>query len=138
MRGRKRHILVDSRGLLLGIHLTAANLHDRRGAGQLRERYAARFPKLGLIWADRNYGGLFPAYALNFHNMEVVLTVPEALANGHLVTKKRWVVERTFAWLGRNRRLSKDYEFLVRNSESWIYLAMSRLMWRRLARLGGT
>jgi putative transposase len=134
VRGRKRHLLVDSQGLLMGIHITAANIQDRAGGNQLVKRYAAQYPKLTLIWADRNYTGLFMAYVWNFHNIEVEISHPEPLANERQVTKKRWVVERTFAWLGRNRRLSKDYEYLIRNSESWIYLAMSRLMWSRLTR----
>ena len=131
VRGRKRHLLVDSQGLLMGVHVTGAQVQDRTGGAQLLERYAPAYPELQVLWADRNYTSLFPAYAWNKHGLEVEISVPDQRG----VTRKRWVVERTFAWLGRARRLSKDYDYLVQTSEAWIYLAMSRLMWSRLARL---
>jgi putative transposase len=137
VRGRKRHLLVDSQGLLMGVHITAAHIQDRAGAAQLLKRYAAGYPQLQVIWADRNYSGLFPAYAWNAHRLRVEITQPQTLPGGRVASKKRWVVERTFAWLGRSRRLSKDYEYLVSTSEAWIYLAMSRLMVSRLPRSPG-
>ena len=118
----------------MGIHITAAHVQDRTGAAQLLMRYAAGYPQLEVIWVDRNYTGLFPAYAWHRYGIRVEITHPQPLPDGRLVSKKPWVVERTFAWLGRSRRLSKDYEYLVSTSEAWIYLAMARLMLSRLAR----
>ena len=133
MKGRKRHVLVDTQGLLLGVHVTAASVQDRRGAQQLLQRYRSVYPGLQLIWVDRNYSGLFPAWAWNFQQLAVEVVVPVRDAGRY--SPRRWVVERTFAWLGKARRLSKDYEWLPQTSENWIYLVGLRLMLRRLAPL---
>ena len=118
----------------MAVHITGANVQDPTGAAQLLQQYATAYPDLKVIWADGGYAGLFGAYAWNLHQLEVKLTKPERLLDGRSITKKRWVVERTFAWLGRWRRLSKDYEYLVSTSKGWIWLAMSRLMLTRLTR----
>ena len=146
MKGRKRHILVDTDGLLLQVCVHPANIQEREGAKLLLQNL--RFPahRLQLIWADAGYWGRkFAAWVQD--NCGVVL---EAISHNELVNRRdrdaqgqplrqgyvnlprRWVVERTFAWLGRCRRLSKDYEQNTRSSETWIQLAMIGLMVRRL------
>ena len=137
VRGRKRHILVDSNGLLLDVKVTAANTQDRKGARAVLEALAARFLSLVLIWVDSGYRSaplqkwlhqLRPTHPIT---LEVVKRTDDQ--KGFAVLPRRWVVERTFAWLGRHRRLSKDYERLPRTSEAMIRLVMIRLMLRRLA-----
>ena len=112
MTGRKRHILVDTLGLLLVVVVHAADIQESEGAKLVLGRALGRFPRLRLIWADQGYKAHFVAWA--------------AAATG-------WVVERTFAWLGRCRRLSKDYEALPETSEAWVHVAMVHLMLKRLA-----
>lgn len=143
MKGRKRHILVDTNGLLLQLCVHAANIQERDGAKLLLKNKAQwRFPshRLQLIWADAGYWGKkFAAWVQE--NCGVVLEVisRNQLVNrqhehkGYVALPRRWVVERNFAWLGRCRRLSKDYEQNTKSSEAWILLAMTHLMLRRLA-----
>jgi putative transposase len=134
VKGRKRHLLVDSQGMVLGVYISTADVRDEAGGMFLLRKVAARYPRLEVIWVDGAYIGLFPAYAWHIHGIRVVMTIQQKQRN-YAVTSKRWVVERTFAWLGRFRRLSKDYEFYGRTSENWIYLAMSHLLVRRLAHM---
>ncbi|PQV62906.1 Transposase [Abditibacterium utsteinense] len=139
MKGRKRHILVDTDGLLLQGHVHATNIQERAGAKLLLQ--SLRFPahRLRLIWADAgHWGRKFAAWVQE--NCGVVLDVVSRneLVNrqkehkGYVPLPRRWVVERAFAWLGRCRRLSKGYEQNTRSSEAWILLAMTSLMVRRL------
>jgi len=134
VKGRKRHILVDVLGLLLAVYVHPADIQDREGAKGLLERAKAKgFPRLQLIWADGGYSGLLLAvWALLATGW--LLTIVERAAGqvGFQVLPRRWVVERTLAWLGRYRRLSKDYEVLPQTSEAWIYAAMVNLMLKRL------
>ena len=150
MSGRKRHLLVDTGGLLLARLVHPADLSDREGAKRLLAPLAGRFPRLELVWADGGYKGAFERWvgeALGWR-VEVVqhpdagvrhvwrpagAPPPSPRPAGFRVLPRRWVVERTFAWLGRCRRLSKDYEALPATEEAWIDLAMIRLMARRLA-----
>jgi putative transposase len=112
VKGRKRHILVDVLGLLLAVYVHPADIQDREGAKGLLARAKAKgFPRLQLIWADGGYSGLLLAvWALLTTGW--LLTIVERAAGqvGFQVLPRRWVVERTLAWLGRYRRLSKDYE----------------------------
>lgn len=150
MNGRKRHILVDTNGLLLGVLVHPANIHDRDGALALFERLHGRYPGLSLIWADNAYRGhLLDEGALKHLQAHIEVTrrpgakqgglyvedgtTPAPRSPGFQVVPRRWVVERTFAWQGRNRRLSKDYEGLPETEEAFIYLAMVALMARRMA-----
>src|SRR5215468_6462802 len=133
--GRKRHILVDTLGLLLLVAVHSAGTQDRDGARSVLEPLANRFSKLRKIWADSIYNGGIGEWVRNLRRrnrieLEVVKR-PEGV-KGFLVLARRWVVERTFAWLSFHRRLSKDYEYLPETSEAFIRIAMIRLMLARL------
>jgi putative transposase len=123
-------------GNLLTVLVDSANVQDYHAARDVLTRpNQQHWPRLGKIWADAIYKGdkhLRRWIKRTFKwDLEVVERDPQV--KGFQVLPRRWVVERTFAWLGRNRRLSKDYEFCPRRSETWIYAAMSFLMARRLA-----
>jgi putative transposase len=136
VRGRKRHILVDTLGLLLIVVVHAANQQDRLGARRVLEGIKEAFARLKLIWVDSGYHSkplrewLRGLRVERPVEMEMVKRTDEQ--KGFHVLPRRWVVERTFAWLGRHRRLSKDYEKLPVTSETLIRLAMIKLMLRRL------
>jgi putative transposase len=133
VKGRKRHILVDTLGLLMCVVVTAASLSDPAGAKQLFKRMGGTGKKLRKIWVDGTYRGKlveWVSYKLWFV-LEPVLRSDDI--KGFKVLPRRWVVERTFAWLTKSRRLSKDYEVLPASSEALIYIAMTRLMLKRLA-----
>lgn len=132
IKGRKRHILVDTLGFLLAVVVTSATVQDRDGARMLLKRLDGSAKKLHKIWVDGGYRGVLLVWVkLNFRFiLEVVLRSDEQ--SGFVILPRRWVVERTFAWLSNNRRLSKDYERYCQTSETFIYLAMTRLMLRRL------
>ena len=133
MVGRKRHLLVDTLGLLLAVVVHPADVQDRDGAKLLLAKLAGRYPRLWVIWADGGYAGQLLIWALVVGGWVIELVQKPERANGFAVLPKRWIVERTFAWLGRSRRLSKDYEGLPETSEAWIYVAMIHLMLKRLA-----
>jgi putative transposase len=161
LSGRKRHVLVDTLGLLLRVVVHAADLQDRAAVPLVLKGIQNRFPRLEHVWADQGYTGTGRAWVeeqLGW-SVEIVrhppkprgawvcLDDPEELARLQQewarifcsqagfwgVLPRRWVVERTFAWLGHSRRLSKDYERLCESSEALIYAAMARIMLRRLA-----
>ena len=127
-----RHILVDSLGLLLAVVVTSAAISDPAGARLLLRRLGGSCKKLRRIWVDGSYRGqLLEGGRLHFpFVLQPVLRSDEQ--KGFVVLPRRWVVERTFAWLTQCRRLGKDYEGLVVSSEAMIYIAMTRLMLRRL------
>lgn len=134
--GRKRHLLVDVLGLLLVVMVHPANIQERAGARSLLARAKAKgFAHLTLIWADGGYSGqpmIDWVLALAGWVFEIIKRSDDL--TGFHILPRRWVVERTFAWLGRYRRLSKDYEVLPKTSEAFIYAAMVNLMLTRLAR----
>jgi putative transposase len=134
--GRKRHILVDVLGLLLTVVVTKASVPEREGAKTLLKRALAQhFERLVLIWADGGYTGQdFCAWVVEHCGWLVEIVKRSDDAEGLVVLPRRWVVERTFGWLYRFRRLSKDYEVLPETSEAWIYAAMVCIMLQRLAR----
>jgi|SRR5579859_6910827 len=134
VKGRKRHVLVDTFGLLLAVIVLPANVGDREGLVQLLSRYRWFLPRLRVIWADGGYDGLLVLQIIFTYLLNLDIVQRLAGTKGFVVQPKRWVVERTFAWLGRFRRLSKDYEYCTDSSQAMIYLAMSRIMLRRLAR----
>jgi len=134
VKGRKRHVLVDTLGLLLAVIVLPANSTDQQGLQQLLLKYRWHWPRLEMIWADGGYAGTLAWWVVSmFLTLHLVIVKRSDSTKGFVVQPKRWVVERTFAWLGRFRRLSKDYEFQTDSSQAMIYLAMSRIMLRRLA-----
>jgi len=137
IKGRKRHLLVDTLGLVLAVVVHAAHIQDRDGAKLVLERLNHKFSRLRLIWADGAYTGQLLEWVRGLRlwrklRLEIV-SRPEGV-KGFVLLPKRWVVERTFGWLTRFRRLSKDYEYLTETSEAMIHVAMINLMVRRLAR----
>lgn len=133
MTGRKRHIAVDTQGLLLSVQVHSAGVQDKEGAKPLLHSLRGRFPRLETIFADGGYAGHLEEWAPQEtgFTLQIVRKPPEQ--QGFQVLPKRWIVERTFAWCGRYRRLSKDYEEVPASSEAMIHLAMTHRMLRRLA-----
>jgi putative transposase len=151
INGRKRHVLVDTQGLVLALKVHAANISDRDGAPLLLAGTPERYPHIRKLWTDSGYNGRFRTWAAeHLANWDVEIVKhwwtgikgvwvgpdqePPTIPSGFHVLPKRWIVERTFAWLDQYRRLSKDYERLPATSETLMYIAMIRLMLRRLAR----
>ncbi len=133
VKGRKRHILVDKLGLLIAVVVTSAGVQDYHGAKPLLETVTDRCPRLKVIWADGIYEEQFLIdWVKTECGWELQVTKRSDKAKGFVVVPKRWVVERTFGWLGRYRRLSKDYEGLTETSEARIRMAMIHIMVRRL------
>ena len=136
IKGRKRHVAVDTIGLPLALQVHAADVQDRDGAPAVIAALMATMPSVAKVFADGAYGG--PKLATTW------AAIPSAPAldivrkpqgqQGFAVAPRRWVVERFFAWLGRCRRLAKDYERLVASSLAWLQLAVIRLLIRRLGR----
>lgn len=158
VKGRKRHLLVDTQGLVLKVKVHAASVMDRDGIKPLLKRVKDLFPRLSHLWLDAGYNGRAkgkdwaektlgltaevvrhppkPRYVWvkkgeepNWEKLREMLPPP-----GFRVLPRRWVVERTFSWIDQNRRMSKDYEKLAETGETFVLVAMSRLMVRRLAR----
>jgi len=134
INGRKRHIVVDTLGLLLLVIVHPANIADVTGARLVFTRLKPLMQRLVLIWADRGYEGL-EGWLIGHCQWVLQIVKPPKGTKGFTLLPRRWVVERTFAWLGRYRRLSKDYEYLPKSSEAWIYIASSFLILKRLAAL---
>jgi putative transposase len=137
VNGRKRHIVVDTLGLVMAAAVHPADVQDRDGAKLVLKKLLGQFPRLKKILADGIYNGGIGEWAKDLGGWiwELVVRDPnesEEEKKKFKVLKWRWIVERTFAWLGRNRRMSKDYERTEESSESWIYLGMIHLMLRRL------
>jgi putative transposase len=165
VKGRKRHLLVDTEGFVLKAKVHSAKVMDYEGIKELLDRIKGTFPRLSHLWVDGGYngedkGGGWVEKTLGWR-VEIVSrprkAAPEKVLmawarewakegmgvdwqkllppQGFVVLPRRWVVERTFSWISQNRRMSKDYERLAATSEAFIYVAMSRLMVRRLARV---
>jgi putative transposase len=134
VKGRKRHVLVDTLGLVLKVLVTEADMHDGEAGIRLVLMILGLFPRLRLIWADGSYRGKFAEWVQRVCRWTVEITLPNANVKGFQVLPWRWVVERTFSWFSHSRRLSKDYEYYPQTSEAMIYVVMIRLMLRRLAR----
>ena len=152
MKGRKRHLLVDTQGFVLKVRVHAADIADRDGGRLLLEAFEpdrARFPLLRHLWVDAGYRGRFVDWVTTTLGWSVEVVkhwwtgvaavwvfpgqeIPEK-PTGFQLLKWRWIVERTFAWIGFYRRMSKDYEYLPETSEAMVYTVMSRLMLARLA-----
>jgi putative transposase len=162
VRGRKRHLLVDTEGLVLKAKVHSAKVSDQDGIKLLLKGVHDRLPRLSHLWVDAGYQGRGKEWAEKVLNLrvEVVHRTPKPTSDrvariwaeewakegreinwqrlivrrGFEVLPRRWVVERTFSWLSQNRRMSRDYERSCATGEAFIYVAMSRLMVRRLAR----
>jgi putative transposase len=162
VRGRKRQLLVDTEGLVLKVRVHSAKVPDRDGLRLLLKAAHEHLPRLSHLWVDAGYQGRVKEWAEQELGLSVEVVhrtpkpIPEKIARiwaeewtkegrvinwqkllprrGFEVLPRRWVVERTFAWLGQNRRMSKDYESLCATGEAFVYAAMSRLMVRRLTR----
>jgi putative transposase len=136
VKGRKRHLLVDTLGLLLSVYVSPADVQDRGGAQGLLAGLKPHLPQLKKIWADGAYTGeKLAGWCQEQGGWELeIVERRSADIEGFVVLPRRWIVERTLGWLMRNRRLSKDYERLVQTSETFIEVAMIRQILRRLAR----
>lgn len=135
IKGRKRHLLVDTLGLPLSVYVTPADVQDRVGARRLLSGLKPLMPRLKKIWADGAYSGdPLSQWCRKEGGWELEVVERDREASGFEVIPKRWIVERTISWIGQNRRMSKDYERKVQTSETFIEVAMIRLMLRRLAR----
>ncbi len=135
MKGRKRHLLVDTQGLVLNAVVSEANIDDREIAQWLLQSAQAQLPRLKLIWVDAGYQGQRFLDRFPLRTGVHLQVVKRPSQQPHFqVLPKRWIVERTFAWLGNARRLAKDYELYLKSSTAMIYAAMTRLMLRQLAR----
>jgi putative transposase len=162
VRGRKRHLLVDTEGLVLKAKVHSAKVPDQDGIKLLLKGVRGRLPRLSQLWVDAGYQGRGKEWAEKVLGLSVEVVrrtpkpTPERVAmmwaeewskegweidwqkllprRGFEVLPRRWVVERTFSWLSQNRRMSKDYERMCVTAEAFVYLAMTRLMVRRLAR----
>jgi putative transposase len=147
--GRKRHILVDTEGFLLNVVVHPANLPDRAGGRLVLEAMGETYPRLRRIWADQGYTGTLVRWAAEEEGLTVQVVypadrqlkryAPDLVADlgytpGFHVIPRRWVVERTFSWLGKHRRLSKDYERFASTAQAFIYLVGIRLLLARLTR----
>jgi transposase len=136
VNGRKRHIAVDTAGLLLAVVVTMAGIQDRDGGTPLLAQLRQRFSTLTLVWADGGYAGRLLIWARKTLTLTVQVVKRTDDTAGFQVLPRRWVVERTFAWISKHRRCVRDYETLPEHHETMIYISMIMLMSRRLARTG--
>ncbi len=132
IKGRKRHVLVDTLGLILGVLVTSAQVSDPAGARRLFKSWGGSCKKLRCIWVDGTYKGTLLEWAKTRIKAVITPILRTDKRKEFVLVPKRWVSERTFAWLYNNRRLSKDYERLTCSSQSMIQIAMIRTMLRRL------
>ena len=137
IKGIKRHILTDHLGLLLTVSVHPANLQDRDGAAQvLTKTVRRRFPFIAVVFADSGYQGpRLPDAARTAGRWRVEIVRRPPHAAGFIVLAKRWIGERTLAWISRNRRLARDFETLARTATALVRLAMIKIMLRRMARI---
>lgn len=136
VKGTKRHVLVDTLGLLLCVVVHAANIQDRDGAKLVLSKARGLFPTLRRIWADGGYAGKLIAWVLLMCHWVLEIVKRSDTAKGWVLLPRRWVVERTFGWLSQCRALARDYEYHPETSEALIQVAMIHLMLRRLAKAG--
>lgn len=149
VKGRKRHLLVDTQGFVLKVKVLAANGADQEGAKQLLQGIKSQFPRLRHLWVDGGYRTTFVSWvkeqlgwtvqrvqhpnAGSRRRITMPGVEPAPIDRSFKVIPRRWVVERSYGWLGRYRRLSKDYEYLPETSEAFIYSTSLRTLLRRLA-----
>lgn len=138
VKGRKRHILVDTQGTIIKAKVHAANVADQKGAKEVLTGGAAKSARLSLVWTDGGYTGPLVAWAKAQCDIDLERVKPLEKAQGFQLLPRRWVVERTFAWFGRYRRLSKEYEELTQTSEAMIYVTMNHILIRRMDKMKTT
>jgi transposase len=134
VNGRKRHLAVDTSGLLLAVVVTIAGIQDRDGAHRLLAALRAKFSTVGLVWADGGYTGRLVDWAKAVLAFTVTIVKRTDDLAGFRVIPRRWVVERTLAWISKHRRCVRDYETRPDHAEAMVYIAMIMTMSRRLAR----
>ena len=139
MKGRKRHIVVDALGLVLGCYVTAANTADVKAAPAILVWVLEQFEQIAKVLADQGYRGDLGTFIAHYfaeqeRQVEIAISERSTGAKGFVVEPKRWVVERTWTWLENARILTRDYERLPENHEGMIYVVMVQLMLRRLAK----
>jgi len=135
--GRKRHLLVDTLGLVLLVVVHPENIQDRDGAKLLLRMLGQRYGWLKLIWADGGYAGKlidWVAHLKRYRTIKLEIVKRSDETKAFKVLPKRWIVERTFGWLSKYRRLSKDYETATESSVAMIQIAMTRLMLARISK----
>ncbi|WP_425824884.1 IS5 family transposase [Streptomyces fractus] len=133
INGRRRHLICDTLGLLLMIHVSAGDVTDRQAATDMLPALTGRFPTVTKLWADGGYTGTLITWALAVLHLVVTVVKRTDDLKGFAVLPRRWCVERSFAWLLRSRRLARDYERRPDSSEAMIQWSMTMLMIRRLA-----
>jgi transposase len=136
VNGRKRHIAVDTGGLLLAVVVTIAGIQDRDAAHRLLTQLRGRFSTVSLVWADGGYAGRLIIWARKVLALTVEVVKRTDDVKGFAVLPRRWVVERTFAWISKYRRCVRDYETLPAHHEAMVHISMIMTMSRRLARTG--
>jgi putative transposase len=136
IKGRKRHILTDTQGNLVHAVIHGADIQDRDGAPLVLSAIVQRFPWLRHVFADGGYAGDKLKKALRAMSKWTIEIVKRSdIAKGFEVLPRRWVVERTLAWLNRNRRLAKDFENTIASATAWLFIASVQLLTRRIAKL---
>ena len=134
IKGRKRHIITDTLGLMLFVIVHAADIQGRDGAPSLLKAIRGRYPWLRHVFADGGYAGEKLRTALEGQGDWTIEIIKRSdTAKGFVLLPRRWVVERTFGWFGRCRRLAKDWEKSIASSTAWVNIASIRVMIRRLA-----
>ena len=135
LKGRKRHLVTDTQGLLLDLQVHPADIQDNHGAVPLLKSLGAAFPKLRHVFADRVYRGDKLLQAISDLGDWTIEIVTRSQSVGTFkAERKRWVIERTFAWFGRCRRLAKDFEATIASAQAWIMIASVRLLSRRIGK----
>lgn len=132
IKGRKRHAIVDTEGLPLGVKITPANESDLVGGKALLRSIIKKFPRLVKIWGDTHYGGEFMRWAARMYGIAVEVVKKRADQKGFVVLPRRWVVERTLAWFSNYRILSKDYAQLITSSVADVMVASIHILLRKL------
>ncbi len=132
-KGRKRHIAVDTNGLLLALVVTAASIQDRDGAIRVMAALGERFSQIRHVWVDGGYAGRFVTLTKKIWDVVIEVVKRSDDAKGFQLLHRRWVVERTFGWLMHHRRLVRDYETLPEHHEAFVHIALIMTMSRRLS-----
>lgn len=132
INGRKRHIITDTLGFIIAIVIHNADIQDRTGAKEVINELKFKYPRLVKILADQGYTGELTEWTMKFFGWTIEIVKKVAGVSGFNVLPRRWVVERTFGWLGFQRRLVRDYETLTECSRSFVHLAMIRIMLNKI------